>query len=481
MSKHKRHQTNKKKQLHIFDISLISIQLILSIFLGYLAKKVLPMKYWMIVVVIFLALWLLVFYVLKNKKNSVKQMWVRIVSLVLSIFIAVGSVFAYKGVSVLNNITGGQYQTHVISVAVLKDSSYQDIKDLDNKNLGYVSSMDSDNINEAIEHITTKEKANVIKVDNANLKELEESLSKKECDAIIFSEAYRGIIEELNKNFTTETRVIYQYKIKETLGKNNSTVNVTKDSFNVYISGIDTYGPVSTVSRSDVNMIMTVNPRDKKILLTSIPRDYYVTLASFGAPDKLTHSGIYGIQETMDTVGNLIGIDINYYMRVNFASLINIVNAVGGIEVYVDQAVNVGGHYLSEGMNYMDGDTALAFSRERYSYSDGDRHRVRNQQAVITGLLNKLMSPAMITSYNSVLDAISGAFETNMSSNDIQKLIQMQVDSMSSWSIEQISLDGTGATSTNCYSMPGYELYVMEPDESTVQTAKQKIDEVSGK
>lgn len=249
----------------------------------------------------------------------------------------------------------------------------------------------------------------------------------------------------------------------------------------MYISGIDTYGPVSTVSRSDVNMIMTVNPKTKQILLTSIPRDYHVTLASFNARDKLTHSGIYGIEETMSTVENLLNIDLNYYMRVNFTSLITMVDAVGGINVNVDQAVTVGGHTLSVGSNYMDGETALAFSRERYSYADGDRHRVRNQQAVLTGLLNKLMSASMITNYNSILNSVSGAFETNMESGDLQKLIQMQIDDMSSWDIEQISLDGSGSTSTNCYSMPGYELYVMDPDQSTVTAAKQKIDAVEGR
>lgn len=481
MSRRKQNQTNKKKTLHIFDIALISVQFVLSIFLAYLAKKVLPMKYWLIIAVIFLVLWLLVFFVLKNKKNSIKQMWLRIVSLVLSILIGVGSVFAYKGVSVLNNITGGKYQTQVISVVVLKDSSYQKIKDLENKSLGYVSAIDTDNINKAIDNIGTKDKTTLTKTNYSDLSQLQKALTDQDCDAIIFNEAYRGIIEEFNSGFSSQTRVIYQYEIKETLNKNTSSVNVTKDAFNVYISGIDTYGPVSTVSRSDVNMIMTVNPKTKQILLTSIPRDYHVTLASFNARDKLTHSGIYGIEETMSTVENLLDIDLNYYMRVNFTSLITMVDAVGGINVNVDQAVNVGGHSLSVGSNYMDGETALAFSRERYSYADGDRHRVRNQQAVLTGLLNKLMSASMITNYNSILNSVSGAFETNMESGDLQKLIQMQIDDMSSWDIEQISLDGSGATSTNCYSMPGYELYVMEPDQSTVTAAKQKIDAVEGK
>lgn len=481
MSRRKQNQTNKKRKLHIFDIALISIQFILSIFLAYLAKKVLPMKYWLIVVGIFLVLWLLVFFILKNKKNSVKQMWLRIVSLVLSILIAIGSVAAYKGVSVLNNITGGKYQTQVISVVVLKESSYKKIKDLEGKKLGYVSAIDTENVNKALDNIGSKEKTSLTKENYSDLDHLQKALSNNECEAIIFNEAYRGIIEEFDSDFSSQTRVIYQYEIQETLTKNTSTVNVTKDSFNVYISGIDTYGSVSTVSRSDVNMIMTVNPKTKQILLTSIPRDYHVTLASFNARDKLTHSGIYGIEETMSTVENLLDIDLNYYMRVNFTSLITMVDAVGGINVDVDQAVNVGGYSLSVGNNYMDGETALAFSRERYSYADGDRHRVRNQQAVLTGLLNKLMSSSIITNYSSILNSVSGAFETNMESGDLQKLIQMQIDDMSSWTIEQISLDGSGATSTNCYSMPGYELYVMEPDLSTVNAAKQKIDAVENK
>lgn len=481
-------KTKKSTKLSmIFDYILIVLQLVLSIVVAYFTKKVLPMKYWIIVAIVLALLWLLVFFVLnpkkRNRKTTAKHLVVRIVSLIMSIVLAFTSSVAFKGFSVLGNITGGNYQTQVISVIVSSDSTYETIKDLDGGSLGYVANLDTENTNTTLEAISSEEKTNVTTQTYENIEALENALSSSEVDAILLNEAYRGMAEEFDAGFSSNTKVIYQYEIRQEIETTASDVNVTKEPFSIYISGIDTYGPVSTVSRSDVNMVVTVNPNTKEILMTSIPRDYYVQLASFGAYDKLTHAGIYGVQESMATLENLLGVSIDYYARVNFTSLVTIVDALGGITVDNPEAfTSYHTHqYFPTGPINMDGETALEFTRERYSLSGGDRARVMNQQRVLTAILNKVTSPAILTNYSSFLNAISGSFETSLSSGDIQDLIQMQLNDMPAWNITNISLDGTGSSSTSCYSMPGYSLYVMEPDYSTVESAKAQIQAVINK
>lgn len=474
---------NIKKVLS-FDKILILIQIVFSLFMMYLTKKILPMKYWLVISLVLIVFVALILFLMKSETKTVRHLISRIVSLIISIVLVFGSVVAYRSFNVLNNITGGKYQTQLFSVAVERFSSYNELTDLEGKTVGIVSKLDSQKTSQAQEDIAKQ--VNVTFLEYYSIDELQNALMNNQVDAIVFNEAYRGLIEENNSDFETETRIIYQYQIKEEVQAINSgsTKNVTKDAFNVYISGIDTYGPVSTVSRSDVNMIMTVNPSTKQILLTSIPRDYYVELGNIGALDKLTHSGIYGISETIATAEKLLDINIDYYARVNFSSLVNIVDALGGIDVYSDLTFvphtnkNI---TIYEGNNHMNGEMALAYARERYSYQEGDRHRVRNQQDVLTGILNKLMSSAVITNYNDILSVVSDSVEMSFSSKEVQSLIQMQLNDMAGWNIEQISLDGYGDTSTTCYSAPGQALYVMQPDISTVETAKSKINEVSSK
>ena len=309
-----------------------------------------------------------------------------------------------------------------------------------------------------------------------NLKEyngvnaLVNALYDKQIDAMIINESYRSTIEESYETFTDDTRVIYsktyQTKVDDTTDK-----DVTQDTFSIFISGIDTYGSISTKSRSDVNMIVTVNPQTKNILLTSIPRDYYVPFEVLnGSRDKLTHSGLYGVNETKNNVANYFGIDIDYYVRVNFTSVVDIVDAIGGINVDNPRAFND----FEAGNIHLNGEQALAFSRERYAFKEGDRERGRNQMRVITGIIQKVMSPSIITNYMSLLDSLHSSFQTNLTDEQIVSLIRMQINDMSSWNIESISVDGTG---DYLYSpIYGSELYMMLPDDNTVTTAKEKIN-----
>ncbi len=484
-------QKKTRNGFMLTDMLIAGAQIGASLIFAYLVKKVLPMKYWIIVAAVLILLAVFVctkivsyaarIYKFQGKKLAVslsrRKLVVKIFSAVLSLVLIAGCLTAAKGLGALDNISGGNYQTKLITVIVKADSSYEKLKDIKGKTLGYVAEED---VNKALKFIEDKEKVDVEEQMMESSMILGEALLNGEVEAIILNEAYRGLIEDEYGTFSTDTRIIYEYEEKKEVQRTDTKIDVTEDAFNIFISGIDTYGKVSTVSRSDVNMIVTVNPTTKEILMTSIPRDYYAELASFGVRDKLTHAGIYGVEESMATLENEFDIKIHYYAKVNFTSLIKIVDALGGINVYNDQSfTSYHNHeYYPKGEIYMDGRTALEFVRERYGLANGDYDRVKNQQKVLKAMINKAISPAIITNYGDIMDAVSGSISTSIDAKDIQKLIQMQVNDMASWNMEQISVTGKGTTSTSCYSMPGQKVYVMQPDYDSVKAATQKINSV---
>ena len=262
---------------------------------------------------------------------------------------------------------------------------------------------------------------------------------------------------------------------------------ITKEPFVVYLSGVDTRGDLTDKARSDVNIIAAVNPVTKQVVLINTPRDYYVDLAGTNSKDKLTHAGLYGVQTSMDTLGNLYGVDVQHYIRINFAGFINVVDALGGVDVYSDQAfTSVGspGYYdpttFVEGWNHLDGKAALAFARERHAFKTGDVQRGINQMKVIDAMLNKIKSPALLMGFTKILDAVSDSFVTSLSQNQISALVRMQLSDFAEWNIERYTVTGTSGSSTKCYSAKGQKLYVMKPDEASVAKAKEMIAAVLG-
>ena len=234
-------------------------------------------------------------------------------------------------------------------------------------------------------------------------------------------------------------------------------------------------------------MLMAVNPKTHKILLVHIPRDYYLDIPGTGAKDKLTHTGtIGGVETTIATIEENFDVDISYYVRVNFNFVTNLVDAVGGIDIYNDQSYSFrcwtdSGCTFSPEWNYgVGGRCALAFARERYAYESGDRHRGENQQHVIDQILHKVTSSkTLISNYNDILNALNGTFETNMSNEELTSLVKMQLDGMPGWSLEKYSVTGSG-TSAYTLSYPNQELYVMIPDGNTMNEAVNKLNEVLG-
>ena len=262
---------------------------------------------------------------------------------------------------------------------------------------------------------------------------------------------------------------------------------ITKEPFVIYLSGVDTRGELTENARSDVNILAAVNPVTKRVALINTPRDYYVDLAGTDSKDKLTHAGLYGVETSMATLGNLYGVNVDHYIRINFAGFISIIDALGGVDVYSDQAfTSVGspGYYdpttFVEGWNHLDGKAALAFARERHAFASGDIQRGINQMKVIDAMMNKIKSPTVLMSFSKLMDAVSDCFVTSLSQEQISALVRMQLASLSDWDIQSYTVTGTGGKSSQCYSAKGQSLYVMKPDENSVNQAKELIASVLG-
>lgn len=462
--------------LLIVDVTFISMLFILN---------VLPTLYTIIILVVLIGLTLLAFKLLACRKKITKQRKIGVVlSVVMIVVLAVGCYYLFTTYSAFSRMSDEDKQYEDFYVVALKDGSYRNVSDIEGETV-HTHKSSSSTYEKAQDMLTDEADVSYEEVSGyMDLKPVLIDEKGEEHDELIFlSSNYYDMICEYVADFEDDTRVIYTVSVE--IGSNDIArrVGVTNQPFNVYISGIDTFGGISKVSRSDVNMIMTVNPVEKKILLTSIPRDTYVTLHSYGALDKLTHSGIYGVGETVETVEDWLDIDINYYIRVNFTSVEDIVDAIGGIDVISEYAFETHGrqnrgYSFVEGENHLDGAAALAFARERKSFEEGDQERIENQQRVMTAILNKITgSTAILTSYTQIMNTVGDEIQTNMSESDISSLVRMQLADLGEWDIERISINGRG-TYASTYSMGDRQLYVVIPDENSVKAAQDAIREM---
>ena len=478
-----------KKHIKIGNI-FIWLQLILTVVfvIVLFQMKMVPVKIIGIAGVVLFVIWLILRLIkTKTKKKKVPQVIISVISLILCIILAVTSVVGltfYKNtVKTLDRNTQINYETNAISVIVMIDSGYDTLDDLDGKTMGVNPNQDQDNIANAISEL--KESVDVEYVEADDFEELSDMLYDGQVDAILVNEAYRAMLEVNHENFDYETKVIHQceYKTeKDTASDSLKETNIQNGIFTVYISGIDTYGKVSTKSRSDVNMLLTVNTNTREILMVSVPRDYYVTLGTIGQKDKLTHAGIYGVDKSMKTLEKLYDTNLDFYARVNFTSLITMVDALGGVDVESEYAFTTSEDSglvmdVVQGTNHFNGKQALAFSRERQNVPGGDNQRGKDQQAVITAMIKKMVSPAILTGANGILNSVSGNVETNMSEAQIQELIKTQLSENPQWTITSMAADGTGDTQY-CYSYSGKPLYVMQPNQESVDAIKEAMDKV---
>lgn len=449
---------------------ILAISYILAIY-AVIQTQILPGRYLAIIISITgLIIAFLVFTHLKRKLSTSKSIVLNIFSLLiitLSFYIfSVGNATT----TFLDKVQENGYSTEEYSIIAKKDRNI----DLANTNK-HTALLATDTNNELVKTEYNKKSKTEYK-DYAELTSLTNALSAKEADTSALKSSYVQLLEENNNSFYQSIEVLATFTIKVGTDSASTKTDTTKP-FVVYISGIDTYGAVSTVSRSDVNMLAVINPRTHQILLVNTPRDYYVQLhGTTGVKDKLTHAGIYGVDMSVNTLQDLYSVHIDYYMRVNFASLMNIVDTLGGVDVYSDYAFKADGYSFSAGFNQLDGKAALAFSRERHSFEDGDRTRGKNQQRVIEAIIKKLTSPSTLVNYQSILTSLDGAFQTNAGSSEITSLIKQQMNDMRNWQTESISVDGTGTTAST-YSMGVTQLYVMIPNQASLDIARQKIEQ----
>lgn len=472
----------------VFSIILVVCTLYLLIQLVTL--NVLPSKFLFIVVaILFLIDTIIVILINFYSKKVVSKIILIVVTIVLSLGMGFGGYYLQKTNTMFSNITNvTSTSKNTVSVIVKESSDMQDLRDIADKKVGTLRLIGLVGTETCLEDIESKD----IKIQQMNYDSISNLMSafySGEVDVVILNESYRSNVEDIEeyKNFSDNTRVIYQTTFEtEDTNVANSVSDITEHPFNVLITGSDSRVDISENARSDVNMVVTVNPTTNTILLTSIPRDFYVTTVcdaadgcQNGAMDKITHTGMTGINTTKRTVENLLGIEINYTVKVGFESVTKIVDALGGIDVYVEPGYAVpellhgNGRGVTEGVNHLDGELALAYSRERYAYTEGDRQRTKNQQQVVMGIIDKMTSSSVLANYADLMDALGDTFQTTMSASEIQALIQYQMDKMPSWAVEQYMVDGTGDT-LMCAEL-GQAAYVMVPDQTTVELAKRKI------
>lgn len=470
-------RTKKRKNLFYKTISII-LAVVSVIFLGILSYiDLLPSKYLTILVIIILLFDLLNITLLniKRLKRKIKK-GISVIVVFAILIMLIGNFYLSKTLGVLMSNGDSKYKLENYSVIVLKNSNYNNIEDIRNKTVGYYQN--STGSKEAQEYLGKK--VNIDFKSYSSSDTLVADLLNSKIDVILIEDAIINIMGEELDIFNSSIKVIYTFTVKVKVELTLKDVDVTKDSFIIYISGIDTYGKISSVSRSDVNIVMVVNPTTKQVLLISIPRDYYVQLhGTTGTKDKLTHAGIYGIDMSIKTIEDLLDIDINYYLKVNFTSVIDIVDALGGVDVYSEYTfISYSGYSFKEGYNKANGEQALDFARTRKAFADGDRQRGKNQQALIEAIIRKSTSKSIITKYSSLLDAVNGKYQTNMSIKKITSLIKKQLNDMSSWNITSYSL--TGSDSYNNTYTYNQLLYVMEPNKESIEEAKELISRVLG-
>lgn len=369
-----------------------------------------------------------------------------------------------------------KYSYNSYSVVVLKDSEFKRLADLKNRELAVSKTNDSKWQKEALDKV----KSNVDKItilEDTNNENLVNQLFDKKVSAILINEATRSNLNEINSEFNAKTKVLKNYRFKFNKQITTKRLNTNK-TFNIFISGIDTYGALSNVSRSDVNLLASVNPKTKTVILIGMPRDLYVSQpCQNNQKDKLTHAGIYGVKASIDTISQLFHTKIDYYARVNFSSVVKLVDSLGGIEINSDTSFTTkkGGYLIKEGMNNLNGNQTLGFVRERYALEHGDNDRNLNQMKVVNALIKKLSDPSTLTQYASVLDVLSEMVDTNLTQKSLTNLIELQLKSNNSWKVINYQITGTPAT---LYSPAnGFNSYMLVPNQSSINEATQLLND----
>lgn len=521
--------SNKVKYLSIAVIIIqIVASLVVAVYLGCL--NVLPARYYVGLIVV-----LTVLVAAAATLNMFKYWHIagKVLSVIISVLLVCVCVYAHHTIDMLNAITEEHYDVDSYILVVKYDSDITDVKQLVGKTVGVLDNMNNRNMAEEafgmFKEALGSDDVTYRSYDSVAM--MMTDFNSGVLSALLYNQSVNDMLDEVIEGYTASIRIVAEYEVrakiedvmsteKETaesesesddmsleaddikkpvynpaydpnapggggyIGGDSTVDNskkgpITDRAFNVYISGIDRYGVVSGRSRSDVNIIMTVNPTTKQILLTNTPRDYYVPIPGVTTGnwrDKLTHAGNYGVWTSVRTLENVYDTDIDYYLRVNFTSFIKVIDVLGGVEVDSPKAFKGyhGYEFAAGRITLSTGAQALSFARERYAFSDGDHQRGRNHMAIIEGVINKVMSPAVLTKYPELVSSVASSVQTNMTMDEITMLAKMQIDDMATWTIISQAATGTGG-SRECYSMKGYKLSTVLPDQSSVNRCKANI------
>ena len=495
----KRKKKKNKRPISKFMTIFMIVSLALLIF-QIIKLNLLPAKLIVLVSLIMVILCLIILLILHFKaKKFLPRILAGFIALCMCMGLAYGNYFIFKTDNTFDVVTSlADSKATTTSIVALKSSSIKKEKDLKGKKIGTILDMDKKPTKRMLDDLN-KDNIKYTTKDYSNLDELMEAFYSGEVDAICLNEKYRDILHETQAYFTfqTDTRIVHQNvhytKVEKNDNPSDPVNDISKDAFTVLVSGNDSYGTLQdSNTRSDANLLLTVNPKTGTILMTSIPRDYYVELicpdddpelaCPEGSYDKLTHSGLMGVKSTEETIEKALGIKINYNVRINFSSVVNLVDALDGIDLDIKKGEEVDIFYvnsqpgLSVGKHHVDGETALAFARERHAYLDGDNQRVRNQQKVFKAIFKRIISPKMITNYGKFMDAIAVAFDTNLSGDEISKFVKYELDNMPNWKIESYAIVAEPDYQF-CYQSQSYASVVAQNDVMN-QIAKKNIQAV---
>ena len=472
----KENKTSKFQQS--FNIILLFLYIVLTCFLLFFIFRyhILAVSYinlLLAAIMVFIAL--VALFLISNRKAKKFTLIMLLLSIVASSLALVG---VHQFVSLANHLNAtSNYSSYSISVAVLADSEIGNVSQL--SSVTAPTKTDAENIKKLLDDIKTSQNKDLKVEDSSSYLAAYKSLLAGETKAIVLNSVFENLIEQEYPDHAKKIKKIYTKELTKTVEAPKSSQN---KAFNIYISGIDTYGPISSVSRSDVNIIMTVNQETKKILLTTTPRDAYVPIADGGnnQKDKLTHAGIYGVDASIHTLENLYGIDLNYYARINFTSFLKLIDLLGGVDVYNDQEFTSlhGNYHFPVGNVHLDSEQALGFVRERYSLSNGDGDRGRNQQKVISAIIQKLTSTEALKNFDGIMQSLQDSVQTNMPAETMVSLVNAQLASGGKYSVITRDLKGTGRMDLPSYAMPDSNLYMLEVDPNSLETLKVEIKDI---
>lgn len=485
-------ERKKKRRAWAFAIGsvLVLIQLVLTVlFLLKMFKlDILPFKYLFMINIILI---LLVLYDFTSQFTK-SHILGKLISVMLSCLILFTYLFAAKFDSVLDKLGAANVEIDIVDVCVLSNDKAQNLNDAANYKFAINSTASNANINTSIESISSETGKTIKPTEYTNWSNLVNALyDNKNVQAIVINHSMMSIISQEFPDFEDSIKIIKTYEYKEKVELDASNVNVKRDPFIIYVSGISSDDgedtKLASKALSDVNILAVINPETKQVLLVTTPRDSYIKISnSSGATgyDKLAHAGSYGVDKSIEALENLYGINIDYYVKINFAGSQAVIDALGGITIESEieftngwEAAPVSYHFV-QGANECDGEKAIAFARERKAFAAGDFQRGRNQTAVIKGIIQKATSPAILTRYSAVMDTVSDMFLTNIPSSAISDLVKLQLSNSTPWNIQTYSISGKTDEYRHLEVSNVYGASIVLPYEEDISTATKLMNKV---